>query len=669
MMRNKQHNYMNRSGVDWSEVVIVPILAGIMAAALFFLNRIAGTIGAIIAVYLSVHCYSMAQKTGRSVLEAIEGLDMEFDEVTKNAVFGMPFPMAVLNGEGAFLWYNSAFKRLFGIEESRLGMSFDTLLTQTNLASLKRKSDEPFKETIDARTYLFYHNVTDGRKQDKLILLYGVDHTEDEAIRQAWEDEQIVVWSVLFDNYDEVRNKIPESDRPFVFAQVDRIMNDYAERYEASLVKYETDRYTMIMRNSMFVRAEADKFSVLEDIHQLRESAHIRPTLSIGIGVGDLQPIMLHRQSRQAIDIALSRGGDQIVIKKDEELRYFGGKNQATERFTKVKARVMGNAISQFIDQASKVFIMGHKNADMDSLGSCLGMWSLLNHQERTAYIVLDSVTVAIENLHARATEEIEALKPAILTPQQALSKLDDNALIMVLDNHRHDSTACPELLDHGNNIIIIDHHRRGGDYISNAEISYIEPFASSTSEMVTELISYIDEDYRIPKVIAEGLLAGITVDTKNFFYQTGIRTFEAAALLKRQGADSIVIKKLFADDFELIKYRSAILAEAKPFHGDMIIGRFEAPVEGAVLIGSQAADMLLGVRGIKASFVLVKAQDRVHISARSTGDVSVQLIMEKIGGGGHLTASATQLDMTMDEAEAALKQAIVEYCEEEQAQ
>src|SRR3712207_266668 len=240
--------------------------------------------------------------------------------------------------------------------------------------------------------------------------------------------------------------------------------------------------------SSMFMKAEAEKFSVLEDIHRIKDSAHIRPTLSVGIGIGDFQPITLHRQSRQAIDIALSRGGDQIVIKNDEELRYFGGKNQATERFTKVKARVMGNAISQFIDQASKVFIMGHRNADMDSLGSCLGMWSLMNHQGRAAYLVLDQVTVAIENLYACATEGVDGLKAAILTPQQALAKRDDNALIMVLDNHRHDSTACPELLDYGNNIIIIDHHRRGGDYISNAEISYIEPFASSTSEMVTEL-------------------------------------------------------------------------------------------------------------------------------------------------------------------------------------
>lgn len=651
---------------NWGDVIVSPVLAGLMSIGLFLWSPIAGVLGLLATGFIFYHAYQQEREAKQAVVDAIEDLDLDFDEITKNAVFGMPFPMAVLNQEGLFLWYNSSFKSTFGIEESLLGKGFKAVFPTVTLDTLSKKESAPFRSSMDDKVFLFYHNITKTYNDQKLILLYGVDNSEDEAVREAWMNEKMVVWTIYFDNYDEIRAKTPEQDRPMVFAQIDRQINSYAHKYDAFVVKYESDRYMLVMEYEYFQLAEREKFHVLEDVRSLQLEEKIKPTLSIGIGLGAQLPALLQKEARAAIDIALSRGGDQVVIKDGEELRYFGGKNQATERYTKVKARVMSNAITQFIDEADHVMIMGHKNPDMDSFGACLGMLSLVRSHKKKGYIVLDEVTPAIENLHAKAISAISDLSSFILTPEEGMKKLTPASLVLVLDNHRHDSTACPELLDRGNRIIIIDHHRRGGDYIKEAVISYIEPYASSSSELVTEIFSYNEENYKMPRVVAEGLLAGITVDTKNFFYQTGIRTFEAAALLKRYGADSIVIKQLFKDDYELVRYRSEIISTAEHYGHNTIIGQFNRDLEGSTLIASQAADDLLNIRGINASFVLTPAHGRIHISARSLGDVSVQLIMEKIGGGGHLTSSATQLDISMEAAMKMLKEAITEYFEEE---
>ncbi len=651
--------------VDWSDFIVVPLVSGIMAIALFIMHPYAGVLGLLCAGFLCYYTYIREKESRQTTLVAIENLNQDFDEITKSAVFSMPFPIAILNGSGVFLWYNTSFKNLFNIESTVIGESHEKIFDGISLDAFDKKNDIPFSFEIGDSIYLFYHNLV-KKGDEKTVLLYGIDNTEDENVRRLWIDEKPVVFSILIDNYDELRAKTSEEDRPIVFAKIDRLINQYAQEYEAYLTKYESDRYVMIMEHSMYLRAESQKFYLLDDIRAIKSDSKINPTISMGIGIGLVNPQELQREAHTAIDIALSRGGDQVVVKNGDEIKYFGGKTQATERLSKVKARVMANAISQFIDEASEVFIMGHKNPDMDSYGSCLGIRELVKKRAKNAYVVLDQVTPAIENLYNKAKNDLPELNESVISPAQAVEKRKDSSLILVLDNHRHDSTACPELLDYKNRIIIIDHHRRGADYIDNAVISYIEPYASSASELVTELLGYVDEQFKLPQVVAEGLLAGITVDTKNFFYQAGVRTFEAAAFLKRQGADSMVVKQLFKDDFKLIQYRSEIISSAESYKNNTIIGYFKQDVEGSTLIASQAADDLLGVRNVEASFVLTLSNGRVHISARSLGNVSVQLIMERIGGGGHLAASATQLDMDMDKADQLLKKAIDEYFIEE---
>lgn len=656
-----------RQDVNWGDIIVFPLLAGLMTIALFFYNPIAGVLGLIASVFLTYFAYSKEKESQKRVIRTVENLDMDFDEITKNAVFGMPFPMGVLNERGEFLWYNSTFKSVFSIEGSLLGKTYQRIFPDIALEDLSDTGTEPFRVKVDHSIFLFYNNVTETNNDEKLILLYGVDNTEDEKIRLSRNEERMVVWTVYFDNYDEIRAKTAEQDRPLIFARIDRMINKYAQQYNAFVVKYESDRYIIIMEYGEFAKAEGNNFQLLEDVKSIQLEDKLNPTLSVGIGLGDQSPGALHQEARAAIDIALSRGGDQVVMKEGEELRYHGGKNQATQKFTKVKARVMANAISQFIDESKDVFIMGHKNPDMDSFGSCLGMLALAKNRGVNAYIVLDEVTPAIDNLYNKAMDELDDLEKIILTPDQALDGRTDRSLIMVLDNHRHDSTACPDLLDTDSRVIIIDHHRRGGDYIKDAVISYIEPYASSTSELVTELLTYDDEDFKLPQVIAEGLLAGITVDTKNFYYQTGVRTFEAAAILKRHGADSITIKELFKDEFALVQYKSQIIAQARYFDYDTIISSLDQEVKAASLIASQAADELLDIRGVEASFVLTPSNGKIHISARSLGNVSVQLIMEKLQGGGHLTSAATQIDTDMETAEDLLKKAITEYFKEEE--
>ena len=661
---NKNHEAIK---LDMGNVLILPVAMFFISLILGLYNPPAGALSLGVAVFAYFHCYQMEKLSHSRAMEAVEALDKNFDEITKSAIFNMPFPMAVVNEEGLFLWYNSYFKELFEIESTALGQSYNQYFGDLSFDDWKEKDSLPLAMNISEKDYIFYHNMTDGNPGSRLLLIYGLDRSLEVSLEKECRDKQLAVCSVFFDNYDEVRSRVSEQDRPLISAKVDRKINAYAGKYNAFMIKYESERYVMIMDRKKLEEMQKDHFEITENIKKIR-GVSIAPTLSLGISYGNGDPGQIWDDSKQALDIALSRGGDQVVIKCGEDLNYFGGKNQATQRFTKVKARVMSNTIKSFIINSDKVFIMGHRNGDMDSLGSSLGMAFFAKTVGGSPFIVLDEVTPAIENLYNGVMKDLEGANDLIISPEAALARRTKESLVIVVDNHRHDSTCCPELLDMGNRIIIVDHHRRGSDYIKEAEISYIEPYSSSASELVTEMFSYLEGSPIMPKVVAEALLAGIMVDTKEFNYQTGARTFEAAAFLKNRGADSMVIKQLFQDDLILTQYRSEIIANAKKCEHNTMIGRFEKDIEGSSLVASQAADELLGIRGIEASFVLTYTDGRVHISARSLGDISVQLIMERLGGGGHLTAAATQMDENMDRAEDLLKKAIHEYFLEEVA-
>ncbi|MCI7239357.1 MAG: DHH family phosphoesterase [Anaerococcus sp.] len=649
-------------------ILLIVVLPAIASLILFYYNQILGALAIILTIALYFFLRNINLRMGESLQAYVDDLDLSFDSITKNVVFEMPFPIAIIDDERSIKWHNSYFKELFN-EKILIGKNIDELIPDLEEEDFDEEEDKISKKIdLDDKVVEFYYNkIEDLEKNKSQTFLYGIDNTYDESIKQLFKDKRMVFYSVFVDNYDDIRNATLTLDLPQVLGKIDSIINEYFKDHNCVVRKYENDKFMMIGEFKDYRDIYKDKFSILDEVRSIDLGNSLPPTLSIGVGIAGAKPGKIYSESRGAVDIALSRGGDQAVVKLEDNYEYFGGKTKAIEKTSKVRSRVISQALKRMIQSSPDIYIMGHNNPDMDSFGSALGIYEGALDFGAKAYIVLNEVTRPIENMYERATSEMEELKDNILTEDEALKKISPQSLIIVTDNHRKNSTEAPAILDKTDNVLIVDHHRRGKDYIEKATISYIEPYASSASELVTEILSYLDENFKARKVVAESLLAGITVDTKNFVYQTGVRTFEAASILKRWGADSVYIKRMFKDDFEIVKYKSEVIADSFMVNDFIAIAHFKRDIDGSTLIASQAADDLLNIKGVKASFVLTIANNKIHISGRSLGDISVQLILERIGGGGHLTVAATQLDMSMDDAEELLRKAINEYLREEE--
>ncbi|PMC81985.1 DHH family phosphoesterase [Anaerococcus hydrogenalis] len=644
-------------------ILALPLLISII---LFFYEKIFATIGLILVALLYFYIKKIDENNEDFFQAYIDEMDYSFDEITKNVVFQMPFPIVILEEGKTIKWHNSNFKELFEAK-NLIGKSINSFVPDFNDIDFTKESDKAISVNIYDKVYEFYYSTIKREKYGKeLTFVYGIDNTSDENIKKIFKDRRLVVLSMYIDNYDDLRQSTKASDRSSLTGEIDKIIMNYFEQYGAMVRKYENDRYMVMIHYDDYVKIYESKFKILDLVREVKKGNSIEPTLSIGVGLSGSKPIDIYEESRVSIDIALSRGGDQVVIKEGDNYEYFGGKSKATEKISKVRSRVISQALKRMVENSSKVFVMGHNNPDMDSFGSALGIYEGIKSIGKDCYFVLNGINKPIENIYNRTIEDLEGFREDIVTEIKALEMMDQGSLVIVTDNHRKNSTEAPAILDKTDQIVIIDHHRRGNDYIRNATISYIEPYASSASELVTEILNYFDESFKARVPVAEALLAGLTVDTKNFVYQTGVRTFEAASILKRWGADSIIIKRMFKDDFQIVKYKSEVIADSTVVNDFIAIGHFNREMDGSTLIASQAADDLLNIKGVRASFVLTRSNDKIHISGRSLGDISVQLILERIGGGGHLTSAATQLDMSIEEAEIMLKKAIKEYLEEE---
>lgn len=660
---NKEDVYVGRENII--AIVALPVIASLV---IFYYNQILGSIAIILTIVLFFFVRNINRKKKDDFQNYVDEMNVSFDIITKNVVFEMPFPIAIVEDDSTIKWHNTYFRDLFD-NKSIVGSDIEKFLPDFSDVDFKEDGMTlPRNISIDDKILQFYYQTITNEENGKTqTFLYGIDNTYDESIKQLFKDKRLVFYSVFIDNYEDIRNSTESVERPQVLGEIDRVINEYFKKYNCLIRKYENDRYMVISEYQDYRNIYETKFSILDGVRNIEKGNTLPPTLSIGVGIAGANPADIYSDSREAVDIALSRGGDQAVVKLEDNYEYFGGKTRAIEKTSKVRSRVISQALRRMIQSSPDIYIMGHNNPDMDSFGSSLGVYEGTLDMGKEIYIVLNEVTRPIENMYDRVTTELSELKGNILTESEALSKISPQSLIIVTDNHRKNSTEAPSLLDKSDNIFIIDHHRRGKDYIENATISYIEPYASSASELVTEILSYLDEDFKARTPIAESLLAGITVDTKNFVYQTGVRTFEAASVLKRWGADSVYIKRMFKDDFEIVKYKSEVIADSFIVNDFIAIAHFKRDIDGSTLIASQAADDLLNIKGVKASFVLTISNNKIHISGRSLGDISVQLILERIGGGGHLTAAATQLDMTMENAEDMLRKAINEYLREEE--
>lgn len=649
------------------ENLIEVIFELVLVIMLMILNIIIGFIA--LVIFVSLHIRFLQNFEDQTTLRQknFENIEETIDSLTKQAVFKMPFPMVIIKQDGEINWYNSKFIKMLEIEDEPENNILDAI-SSLNLNEILGAGDEPLKILYRDNYYQVYVNKVKSKdsKDGEMLLLYWINRTDLKEAKDIIDKEKIATILLYIDNLDEVKSSVEDSLRATITGNVETEIINYFNGYDATVRKYDDDRYLIIANNENLQKIIQKKFDILDRVRDLKVQSIIPLTLSIAATTDGETPLEQYEIARNTMDIALGRGGDQAVLRRAHNYEYFGGKSKAVEKTTKVKARVVGGALRSLIDDASNVIIMPHKNADMDAIGSAIGVVKLVRMRGKTPYIALNSVNMSIRNIMARINEE-ESLKGVVKPEGELIGLIDDKTLLIVVDHHKKSISEAPDLVDQIKDRVVIDHHRRSGEFIESTELVFLEPYASSTSELVTELFTYMTDNVVLSKFEAEALLAGITVDTKNFTVQTGVRTFEAASMLRRFGADPEVVKKYFKEDYLVIKNRADIVRQSEIFMDDTIIGILEDKVDNSILIAAQAADEMLSINGMKASFVAVKvSNNETHVSARSLGEISVQLIMEKLGGGGHLNQAATRIDLSVDLAVEELKRKIKEYKDEE---
>lgn len=647
------------------------VVVAILSIGLLYFEPWLGILGLLILVYLIYSGSKTIEEYNQKSVEMIETISRDFDSITKHAIFSMPFPMVITDENANVIWYNTTFLNIFeDVEIMEINVS--ELIPEINFESIiEAPNDEDLTAKLGSKSYRVYANVVDVKKTEsdrsKLILLYFVDKTDYDVLRDKYVSEYPIVAKIEVDNYDEAMDSAPTANRPQLIAEIDYLVRGYFQSYDALVRKYDDDMYLVVMTFGALKSIKEKRFDLLDDLRELDMGNSIPMTLSIGVSSFGLNFKESVDEADTCLDLALGRGGDQAVIKVEDNYEFFGGKSKAVEKRNKVKARVLGVALKQLIDGAEDVYIMGHKNADMDAIGSAIGILRAVLNRNVEGHIVLNKSNPSISNLLDRMKEEEPEIFEKIISSEQAKSNITPKSLLILVDNHKPNFTESPELLDLTTQIVVIDHHRRGKEFVKNPVLTYVEPYASSTSELVTEMLTYMNDELNLTHFEADALMSGIVVDTKNFSFQTGVRTFEAASILKRAGADMIKVKNLFQDDLDTLQNRAQVVHATKVVCDEVAISRLDKKAANSILIAAQAADELLDINGIRASFVMTPVDDEIHISGRSSGDFSVQLILEKLGGGGHLNMAGARLKVeSLDEAENILVQAVEEYIDEQ---
>lgn len=591
------------------------------------------------------------------------------ENLSVSSLFNFPMPVSIIDKNGKICWFNLKFREVIG-EEAIIEKVEDVVANFPikNLEENMQGMLNNLEVSHDNKAYnVLYSKLNEEQFVDNAAyILYWVDNTSFRTIKNKYNDERPIALIIQIDNYSEISEKMDKLIRASMIAEIEKILSKYASEMNGFVLKYDSDRFIMLIENKYLEALESKKFAMLEEVKEIKSSGEYFYTLSIGVGAYAKTIGQLFEYAKGALDISLGRGGDQAVVKRINSVKFYGGKSKAVEKRTKVKARIISFALRQIIDQSSNVIIMGHRIGDMDSLGSSIGLYSMAKSRGKKAYIVLNNVNYALKNLCDRMEKEDPSYMEAIITTEQALRLIDSESVCVVLDTHKGSFTEAPEVLEEVEKIVLIDHHRRGEEYIENAVLDYIEPYASSTCELVSELIQYMEEHIKLTKFEADAMLAGIVVDTNSFIFKTGVRTFEAASFLRRNGADTIEVKELFSEGLDTMKKKTEIIDKAEMKFGDVAISYIEDEAEDNNVIAAKAADELLTVKDVKASFVLVKNSGYVHISGRSMGQISVQLILELLGGGGHLTMAGAQIQTdSIQIAKEKLYDAIKQYKED----
>jgi len=592
------------------------------------------------------------------------------ENLSVNSFYYSPIPISIIGPFGQIFWFNKKFKELVGDEIDNIENidEFIRGFPVKTMADNREGTINSVEITDSGKTFnIMYYSLEEGRFGEGIsYVCYWNENTAFANLKAKYNDERPVAMLVQIDNYDEISEKLDKGEKSAMTAEVEKILNRYASEMNGFVLRYDTARFLMMIENGFLESLESRKFSMLEDVKALKGAGDFNFTLSVGTGVLAKNLTQLLEYAKGALDVALGRGGDQAVVKRINSVKFYGGKSKAVEKRTKVKARIISYALRQIMDQSSNVIIMGHRVGDMDSLGASIGLYAMARSRGKKAYIVLNTVNHALKNMYERMKHEESHYLDALISTETAMNMIDQNTLVVVLDTHRPSYTEAPELLTKVDKIVLIDHHRRSEEYIENPLLDYIEPYASSTCELISELVQYMEDHIKLTKFEADALLAGIVLDTNSFTFKTGVRTFEAASFLRRNNADTTDVKELFNESLESMKRKTEIIERSEIVFDDAAVSYIDEISEDSNVIAAQGADELLTIKDIKMSFVLVRNKDYINISARSTGPINVQVIMESLGGGGHLNMAGAQIPThDMDEAKYKLIEAISHYKKE----
>ena len=630
-----------------------------------------------ILILMAVVAYSYYANNRRKseISETLQDLTLSVDTAAKSSLINSPFPLVILESNGNIIWESSKFITEF--KDFDINSYINNLIDEIRADIEETEKDETKEKQISKhveinnKNYEILGKFVHSRKYDKkhndkyMMMLYFIDETEMVKLKEEYKDSKSCVTIIMIDNYEETIQQLESEEKPQITAEIDKCIFEWTDKTNGVLIKTDRDKYVYLFEQRYFDIVKEDKFSILDKVKEIKTNENVQITLSIAISNDGATDKEKYKSAQAGMEVVLGRGGDQAVIRENEIYKFYGGRAQEVEKRTKVKARVVAHALENLIKDASKVMIMGHTNPDIDSMGSSMGIYRLVRSLGKKAYILDSNDTNTLQNFKESLSKEPE-YEDILITKEVVEENIDKETLVVIVDTHKSTYVEAPELLKRTDKIVIIDHHRRSTDYIENATLTFQEVYASSAAELVTELLQYAEVKVDLKTIEAESLYAGIMMDTKNFTFKTGVRTFEAAAYLRKCGVNIIRVKKWFQSNLDTFNKIAGIVKKAEIVNNTIAIAVYEKKDKEASLICAKTADELLTISDITASFVLGNTGNKICISGRSIGDINVQVILEKLGGGGHITLAGAQVEgMTIEETKQELINRINEYFSE----
>ncbi len=657
---------------------VLLILLNVLVYTLNIKAGILVSLGVVIYIAFSLSLYFYHKPL---ILNDLITFANQYDILENRILDELALPYALIDMEGRMLWSNKLFSQLTGREQfyrKNINTIFPDI-TADKLPVPEEREITEISTQFGEQTYrismqrvslseVLSHTeiLEDVQGSTSLIAMYLYDETELKEYIQKNEDNKLVLALAYLDNYEEALESVEDVRRSLLTALIDRKITKYFSNFDGLVRKLEKDKYLLIMRQSSLESLKEQRFHILDEVKTVNIGNEMAVTLSIGIGLNAATYLQNYEYSRIAIEMALGRGGDQVVIKNGNNITYFGGKAQQVEKTTRVKARVKAQALKEFMSTKDRVVVMGHKITDVDALGAAIGIYRAGKTLGKPVHIVVNDPSTSIRPLMAGYLGNPDYEPSMFIDKSQAMDLVDNNTVVVVVDTNKPSYTECQELLYLTKTIVVLDHHRRGNEVIQNAVLSYVEPYASSTCEMVAEILQYFSDDLRLRNIEADCIYAGIMIDTNNFITRAGVRTFEAAAFLRRCGADMTRVRKMLRDNIDSYKARAEAVRTAEIYRDYFAIAKCPSEgLESPTVVGAQAANELLNIAGVKASFVLTAYNQEVFISARAIDEVNVQVLMEKMGGGGHINIAGAQVKAAIEETERMLKDIIDELCQE----